>query len=53
MEFLGHVVSADGIYVDPEEVEVVANWERDDQMRSQYPHLFHDTDTNFMNEIFL
>ena len=30
-----------------------ATWERDDQMRSQYPHLFHDTGTNFVNEIFL
>ena len=26
--FLGHVVSADGIYVDPQKVEVVANWEQ-------------------------
>ena len=26
--FLGHVVSVDGIYVDPQEVEVVANWEQ-------------------------
>ena len=25
--FLGHVVSADGIYVDPQKVEAVANWE--------------------------
>ena len=24
--FLGHVVSADGIYVDPQKVEAVANW---------------------------
>ena len=28
MGFLGHVVSADGIYVDPHKVEVVANWEQ-------------------------
>ena len=26
--FLGHVVSADGIYVDPQKVEVVVNWEQ-------------------------
>ena len=26
--FLGHVVSTDGIYVDPQKVEVVANWEQ-------------------------
>ena len=26
--FLGHVVSADGIYVDPQKVEVVAGWEQ-------------------------
>ena len=26
--FLGHVVSADGIYVDPQKVEAVANWEQ-------------------------
>ena len=26
--FLGHVVSTDGIYVDPKKVEVVANWEQ-------------------------
>ena len=26
--FLGHVVSADGIYVDPHKVEAVANWEQ-------------------------
>ena len=26
MGFLGHVVSADGIYVDPQKVEAVANW---------------------------
>ena len=30
-----------------------ATWERDDQMRSQYPNLFQDTDTNFVDEIFL
>ena len=30
-----------------------ATWERKDQMRSQYPHLFHDTGTNFVDEIFL
>ena len=30
-----------------------ATWEREDQMRSQYPHLFHDTGTNFVDEIFL
>ena len=29
-----------------------ATWEREDQMRSQYPHLFHDTGTNFVDEIF-
>ena len=28
-------------------------WEREDQMRSQYPHLFHDIGTNFVDEIFL
>ena len=28
MGFLGHVVSADGIYVDPQEVEAVENWEQ-------------------------
>ena len=27
VEFLGHVVFADGIYVDPHKVEAVANWE--------------------------
>ena len=26
--FLGHVVSVDGIYVDPQKVEAVANWEQ-------------------------
>ena len=30
-----------------------ATWEREDQMRSQYPHLFHDTGTNFVDEISL
>ena len=30
-----------------------ATWEREDQMRSQYPHLFHDTGTNFLDENFL
>ena len=30
-----------------------ATWEREDQMRDQYPHLFHDTGTNFVDEIFL
>ena len=30
-----------------------ATWERADQMRSQYPHLFHDTGTNFLDKIFL
>ena len=30
-----------------------ATWEREDQMRSQYPHLFHDVGTNFMDEIIL
>ena len=29
-----------------------ATWEREDQMRSQYPHLFHNTGTNFVDEIF-
>ena len=29
-----------------------ATWERDDQTRSQCPHLFHDTGTNFVDEIF-
>ena len=33
-------------------VEAVT-WEREDQMRSQYPHLFHDIDKNFVGEIFL
>ena len=30
-----------------------ATWEREDQMRSQHPHLFHNTGTNFVDEIFL
>ena len=30
-----------------------ATWERKDQMRSLYPHLFHNTGTNFVDEIFL
>ena len=30
-----------------------ATWEREDQMRGQYPHLFHDTSTNFVDKIFL
>ena len=30
-----------------------ATWEQEDRMRSQYPHLFHDTRTNFVDEIFL
>ena len=30
-----------------------ATWEREDQMRSKYPHLFHDIGTNFVDEIFL
>ena len=30
-----------------------ATWEREDQTRSQYPYLFHDTGTNFVDEIFL
>ena len=29
-----------------------ATWELEDQMRSQYPHLFHNTGTNFVDEIF-
>ena len=29
-----------------------ATWEWEDQMWSQYPHLFHDTSTNFVDEIF-
>ena len=28
MGFLGHVVSADDIHVDPQKVEAVANWEQ-------------------------
>ena len=31
----------------------VATWEREDQMQSQYPHLFHDACTNFVDKIFL
>ena len=30
-----------------------ATWEREDQMRSQYPHLFHDTGMNLVDKIFL
>ena len=30
-----------------------ATWEREDQMRSLFPHLFHNTGTNFVDEIFL
>ena len=30
-----------------------ATWKREDQMRDQYPHLFHDTGTNFVDETFL
>ena len=30
-----------------------ATWEREDQMRSQYPHIFHNTGTNFVDENFL
>ena len=30
-----------------------ATWKREDQMQSQYPHLFHNTGTNFGDEIFL
>ena len=30
-----------------------ATWERENQMQSQYPHLFHDPGTNFVGEIFL
>ena len=29
-----------------------ATWKREDQMRSQYPRLFHNTGMNFVNEIF-
>ena len=29
-----------------------ATWKREDKMRSKYPHLFHNTGTNFMDEIF-
>ena len=28
VKFLGHVVSASGVSVDPEKVEIVMNWER-------------------------
>ena len=31
MRFLGHVVSADGIHVDPPKVEAVVNWEFDQE----------------------
>ena len=30
-----------------------ATWEREEQMRSQYPHFFQHTGTNFVDEIFL
>ena len=30
-----------------------ATWEREDQMWDQYPHLFQDTGTNFVVEIFI
>ena len=30
-----------------------ATWKREDQMRSQYPHLFRNTVTNFVDENFL
>ena len=33
MGFLGHVVFADGIHVDPHKVEAVANWEFDQERR--------------------
>ena len=33
MGFLGHVVSADGIHVDPQKVEAVVNWEFDQETR--------------------
>ena len=33
MGFLGHVVSADGIHVDPQKVEAVVNWEFDQERR--------------------
>ena len=29
-----------------------ATWEREYQMRSQYPHLFQDTGTNLVDEFF-
>ena len=28
MVFLGHVVSGNGIFVDPKKVEAIVNWER-------------------------
>ena len=28
-------------------------WEQEDQMRSQYPHLFQDAGTNFVDKIFI
>ncbi|KAI5351415.1 hypothetical protein L3X38_004306 [Prunus dulcis] len=28
VSFLGHVISAEGIYVDPEKIEAVVNWAR-------------------------
>ena len=31
MGFLGHVVSADGIHVDPQKVEAVVNWKFDQE----------------------
>ena len=34
-------------------LEEEVTWEREDQMWSQYSHLFHDTSTNFVGEIFL
>ena len=30
-----------------------AAWKREDQIRSQYPHFFHNTGTNFVDEFFL
>ena len=29
-----------------------ATWKREDQLRSQYPHIFYDIGTNFVDEIF-